>query len=67
MPSFKYKILVKNYHESVKINHSPNWSYFNILIFGRSGVSKTNVFLNLMKNQPPYIDKISLYIEDPFK
>ena len=32
-----------------------------------SGSGKTNVLLNLIKNQCPYIDRIYLYIKDPFE
>ena len=54
---------MKNYDESVEINHSQNWSYirnhpYKILIFGGLGSGKTNVSLNLIKPQRPDIDKI---------
>ena len=73
---------MKNYEESVNINHNPNWPYIAnhphmILIIGvsRSGNTnvggsrsgKTNVLLNLKKHQRPDIDKIYLYVKDPFK
>ena len=46
----------KNYAQSVKICHNPNWPYIpdhphRILIIGGSGSGKTNVLLNLIKNQ----------------
>ena len=46
----------KNYAQSVEINHNPNWPYIpdhphRILIIGGSGSGKTNVLLNLIKNQ----------------
>ena len=46
--------MIKNYDESVEINHNPNWSYipdhlYRILIIDRSGSGKTNVLLNLIK------------------
>ena len=49
---------MKNYNESVEINHNPNWPYipdypYRILIIGGSGSGKTNVLLNLIKNQRP--------------
>ena len=50
--------MIKNYDESVKINHNPNWSYIldhphRILVIGCSGSGKTNVLLNLIKHQRP--------------
>ena len=64
--------MMKNYDESVKINHNPNGSYipehpYKILIIGGSGSGKTNVLLNLGKHQQPDIDKIYLYVKDPFE
>ena len=64
--------MMKNYDQSVEINHNPNWSYipdnpYRILIIGGSGSGKTNVFLNLIKHQRPDIDRIYLYVKDPFK
>ena len=64
--------MIKNYDESVKINHNPNWSYIldhphRILVIGDSGSGKTNVLLNLIKYQRPDIDKIYLYIKDPLE
>ena len=63
---------MKNYDQSVKINHNPNWPYipdhpYRILIIGGSGSGKTNVLLNLIKHQRPDIDKIYLYVKDPFE
>ena len=63
---------MKNYDESVEINHNPNWSYicdhlYRILVIGGSGSGKTNVLLNLMKYQRPDIEKIWLCIKDPFE
>ena len=37
------------------------------MIIGGSGSGKTNVLLNLIKNQRPDTDKIYLYVKDPFK
>ena len=58
--------MIKNYDESVEINHNQNLPYipdhpYRILIIGGSGSSKTNVLLNLIKHQQPYITKIYLY------
>ena len=55
--------MIKNYDESVKINHKLNWSYFpdhpyKILIIGGSGPGKTSALLNLIKHQRPDIKKI---------
>ena len=46
---------MKNYYESVKINHNPNWPYnpghpYRILITGGSESGKTNALLNLIKH-----------------
>ena len=62
----------KNYNESVEINHNPNWPYisdhlFGILTIGGSGLGKTNVFFNLIKYQQPDIDKIYLFVKNPFE
>ena len=63
---------MKSYDQSVEINHNPNWPYipdhpYRILIIGGSGSGKTNVLLNLIKHQRPDIDKIYLYVKDPFE
>ena len=47
---------MKNYDDSVEINHNPNWSYipdhsYKILIVDGSGSGKTNVLLNIIKHQ----------------
>ena len=66
------KKMMKNYDESVEINHNPNWPYIpdhpcRILIIGGSGSGNTNVSLNLIKHQRPEFDKNYLYIKDPFE
>ena len=60
---------MKNYDESVEINQNSNWIYnpYRILIVGGSGSGKTNVLLSLIKNQRPDIEKIYLYVIDPFE
>ena len=63
--------MMKNYDQTVKINHNPSWPYYldhpyRILLIGGSGSEKTNVLLNLIKQQP-VIDKIYLYVKDPFQ
>ena len=63
---------MKNYDQSVEINHNPNWPYipdhlYRILIVGGSGSDKTNALLNLIKNQRLDIDKIYSYVKDPFE
>ena len=51
---------MKNYDQSVEINHNPNWPYIpdyhGILIISGWGSRKTNVLLNLIKHQRPDID-----------
>ena len=54
-----------------KTKHNKNWPYipdhpYTILIIGGSGSGKTNLFLNLIENQPD-IDKIYLYAKDPYE
>ena len=53
--------MMKNYDESVEINHNSNWPYITdhpylILITDDSGPGKTNVLMNLF-----------LYVKDPFE
>ena len=55
--------MMKNYDQSVEINHSPNWPFipdhpYRILII---------VLLNLMKHQRLDINKIYLYVKYPFE
>ena len=56
--------MMKNYDQSIEINHNSNWSFISdhhrTLIIGGSGSGKTNVLLNLIKHQRPDIDKIYL-------
>ena len=52
--------MMKDYDQSVKINHNPNWLYipdhpFRTLIIGGSGSIKTNVLLNLIKKLKKFI------------
>ena len=74
--NFFYQIkvikMMKNYDQSVEINHNSNWPYildhrYRILIISCSGSGKTNVILNLIKHQWSDIDKIYLYVKDPFE
>ena len=59
--------MMKNYDQSVEINHNSNWPYISdkpdrtLIIYG-SGSGKTNILLNLIKHQRPDIDKIYLFI-----
>ena len=69
---YQIKIItvMKNYDESVEINHNPDWPnipdhLYRILIIGGSGSAKTNVLLDLIKHQWPDIDKIYLNVKDP--
>ena len=57
--------------ERNKTQHDKNWPYipdhpYRILIIGGSGSGKTNVLLNLIKNQRD-IDKIYLHAKDPYQ
>ena len=50
---------------------NPNWPKildhpYRILTVGKSGSGKTNAVLNLINHQPE-IDKIFLYVKDPYK
>ena len=63
---------MESYYESVGINNNPNLPYipdhrYRILIIDGSGSGKNNVLLNLIKHQRPYIEKIYLYVKDPFE
>ena len=63
--------MMKNNDESVKINDNLNWPYipdhpYRILIIGGSRSGKTNVVLEIIKQQQPDIDKIYLLVKDPF-
>ena len=64
--------MMKNYDKLVEIDHNPNWPYisghpYRILIIDGSESGKTKMLFNLVKNQRPAIDKIYLYIKDPFE
>ena len=64
--------MMNYYYQSVKINLNPNWPYIphhpnEVLIIGGSGSGKTNVLLHLIKHQRSYINKIYLYVKDPFE
>ena len=59
------------YTNENKIEHNLKWPYipdhpYRILIIGGSGSGKTNALLNLINNQPD-IDKIYLYVKDPYE
>ena len=64
--------MMKNYDELVEINHDLNWPYipdhpYRIIITDGSESGKINVLLNLIKHQWPNIDKIYLFVKDPFE
>ena len=64
--------MMKNDDELVKIKHNLNWPYipdhlYKIIIIGGLGSRETNVLLILIKHQWPDIDKIYLYVKDPFE
>ena len=57
--------------QTKKKEYNFNWPYipdhsYRILIIGGSGTGKTNALLNLINNQPD-IDKIYLYVKDPYE
>ena len=63
---------MKNYDQSVKINHNPNCHYtpdqpYRNLIIGGLGSGKTNVLLNLIKHRRPDTEKIYLRVKDQFE
>ena len=68
-----FKIIINLWNiQSVEINHNSNWPFitdhlYRILIIGGLGSRNTNVLLNLIKYQKPDIDKIYLYVKDPFE
>ena len=60
-----------DYANENKTEHNLKWSYipdhpYKILVIGGSGSGKTNALLNLINNQPG-IDKIYLYIKEPYE
>ena len=64
--------MMKNYNQSVELDHNPNNSYISnhiqrILIIGGSESGKTNMLLNLTKHQEADIEKIHLQVKHPFK
>ena len=59
------------YANDNKKEHSLNWPYipdhpYRILIIGGSGTGKANALLNVINNQQD-IDKIYLYVKDPYE
>ena len=69
---FSKLAMMKNYDQSVEIFHNPNWPYisdhrYRISIIGGSGSGKGDVLLNLTKHQGLDIDRIYLYVRDPFE
>ena len=67
-----------DYTNENMIEHNSKWPYipdhpYRILIIGGSGSGKTNALLNLINNQPDYIDKvyqpdkIYLFTKDPYE
>ena len=60
--------MMKNYDKSVEIQIGLIFYHpYSILIIGGSGSRKTNVLVNLIKNQRPDIEKIDLYVKDLFE
>ena len=59
------------YTNGNKKQHNFNWLYipdhpYRLLIIGGSGTGRTNALLNLINNQQD-IDKIYLYVKDPYE
>ena len=66
--------MMKNYGESVEINHNLTWPYiphylYRILINCGLRSGKNNVLLNVLyvENQQPDVHKMYLYVKDPFE
>ena len=64
--------MMKNYNQLVEINRNPNWYCipdhpYRILINGGSGWDRSDSLLDLLKHQRLDIDKIYLYVKDPFE
>ena len=60
-----------NYTNENKTEHNLKWPYipdhpYGRLTIGGSGSGKTNALLNLISNQPD-IDKIYLYVKNPYE
>ena len=60
-----------NYVNENKTKHNQNWPNIpdhphRILIIGGAGSGKTNLLLNLVKNQPDIV-KIYLYTKNPYE
>ena len=60
-----------DYSNENNTEHNKKWSYipdhpYRILIIGSSGSGKTNALLNLIEEQQ-VIDKIYLYVKDPYE
>ena len=63
--------MINLYANENKTGHNLKWPYipyhpYRILIIGGSGSGKTNALSNLGKNQPD-INKIYLYVKDPYE
>ena len=60
-----------DYNDENKTEHNLNWPYipdnpYRMSVIGGSGSGKTNALLNLINNQPD-IDKVNLYVKDPYE
>ena len=64
--------IMKNYDQSVEINHNSNWlcipdHAYRILIIGGSRSGKANALLNLIKHKWTDIEKKYFYVKDSFE
>ena len=65
-------MMMRNYDESFEVNYKPDWPYitdhsYKDLMINGTGLGKTNVLLNFIKYEQSDIDKIYLYVKDPFE
>ena len=64
--------MMKNYDQSVEINHNLNWPFildhrYLILIIGGSGSAKINVLLDFINHLRSDIFQIYLYVTNSFE
>ena len=65
--------MIKNYDQSIEINHNPNWPYIpdhlyrTLIIVGSGSGNIADALLKLIKNQRPDINKIYIYVKNSFE